>query len=175
MFRALRDASRLRMLTLPRRRRALRDRVAGIGGREADERSARTLHTVRVGEDQSGWSAACAQRALGSFTPPSTPVPQGRSTAATASTQHPWAAPRGKIPIEPAAPSLPTDRDFVPWRFSDAGRRSAWLDRRCRRPKTCTIPDSCTAANSTVIRSPRRRAQAASAEFRGRVFWQSRG
>jgi hypothetical protein len=29
-------------------------------------------------------------------------------------------------------------RDFVPWRFSDAGRRSAWLDRCCRRPKTCT-------------------------------------
>jgi hypothetical protein len=32
-----------------------------------------------------------------------------------------------------------TSRDFVPWRFSDAGYRSAWLDRRCRRPKTCTI------------------------------------
>ena len=29
-------------------------------------------------------------------------------------------------------------RRFVPWRFSDAGYRSAWLDRRCRRPKTCT-------------------------------------
>jgi hypothetical protein len=26
----------------------------------------------------------------------------------------------------------------VPWRFSDAGYRSAWLDRRRRRPKTCT-------------------------------------
>ena len=33
-----------------------------------------------------------------------------------------------------------TSRDFVPWRFSDAGYRSAWLDRRCRRPKTCTVP-----------------------------------
>jgi hypothetical protein len=29
----------------------------------------------------------------------------------------------------------------VPWRFSDAGYRSAWLDRRRRRPKTCTKPE----------------------------------
>ena len=28
----------------------------------------------------------------------------------------------------------------MPWRFSDAGCRSAWLDRRRRRPKTCTLP-----------------------------------
>src|SRR5438270_4706565 len=26
----------------------------------------------------------------------------------------------------------------VPWRFSAAGGRSAWLDHCCRRPKTCT-------------------------------------
>jgi len=26
----------------------------------------------------------------------------------------------------------------VPWRFSDAGRRSVGLGRRSRRPKTCT-------------------------------------
>src|SRR5882762_6488178 len=31
-----------------------------------------------------------------------------------------------------------TSRDFVPWRFSDAGRRSAWIASSCRRPKTCT-------------------------------------
>jgi pimeloyl-ACP methyl ester carboxylesterase len=31
------------------------------------------------------------------------------------------------------------ERDFVPWRFSAAGRRSAWLDRHHRRSKTCTI------------------------------------
>ena len=31
-------------------------------------------------------------------------------------------------------------RDFVPWRFSDAGRRNVWLGRRCRRPKNCTGP-----------------------------------
>jgi hypothetical protein len=48
-----------------------------------------------------------------------------------------------QIPItEPAArPTERTSRDFVPWRFSDAGYRSAWLDRRCRRPKTCTTAD----------------------------------
>jgi hypothetical protein len=34
-------------------------------------------------------------------------------------------------------PSVPS-RDFVPWRFSDAGHRSAQLDRRRRHPKTCT-------------------------------------
>jgi hypothetical protein len=29
----------------------------------------------------------------------------------------------------------PTSRDFVPWRFSDAGCQSVWSDRRCPRPK----------------------------------------
>jgi len=33
---------------------------------------------------------------------------------------------RGEIPIVAAPPTIP-HRDFVPWRFSDAGRRSAWL------------------------------------------------
>src|SRR5262245_51878347 len=48
--------------------------------------------------------------------------------------------------IELAAPPRTTSRrDFVPWRFSAAGRRSAWLDRHHRRPKTCTGTDSCTA------------------------------
>jgi hypothetical protein len=31
-----------------------------------------------------------------------------------------------------------TDRDFLPWRFSDAGRQSAWMVSACRRPKTWT-------------------------------------
>src|SRR6266850_55314 len=45
------------------------------------------------------------------------------------------------IPIALAA--LPgTSRDFVPWRFSDAGRRSAWIASSCRRPKTYTGPDA---------------------------------
>src|SRR6516165_6838315 len=29
-------------------------------------------------------------------------------------------------------------RDFVPWRFSDAGLRACGAVRHCRRPKTCT-------------------------------------
>src|SRR2546422_11426023 len=33
------------------------------------------------------------------------------------------------IPIAPAAPPPPTSRDFVPWRFSAAGRLTAWIDR----------------------------------------------
>src|SRR5260221_6906854 len=32
----------------------------------------------------------------------------------------------------------PTSRDFVPWRFSDAGRHSSWIASSCRHPKTCT-------------------------------------
>jgi hypothetical protein len=39
---------------------------------------------------------------------------------------------------EPAARQCPTHRDFVPWRFSDAGRLSAWIGSAFRRPKTCT-------------------------------------
>ena len=35
----------------------------------------------------------------------------------------------------------PTIRDFVPWRFSDAGGRSAWIIFAFRRPKTCTSPE----------------------------------
>jgi hypothetical protein len=55
-----------------------------------------------------------------------------------------------------------------------AGRRSAWLDRRCRQPKTCTGADSCTAANEArsctacIIQSPRRRGRAASAAAKAR-------
>ena len=50
-------------------------------------------------------------------------------------------APAHIIPIAPAAPPVPNSRDFVPWRFSDAGRRSAWIASSCRRPKTCTKAD----------------------------------
>src|SRR4029077_12956845 len=33
----------------------------------------------------------------------------------------------------------PTSRDFVPWRFSDAGRISAWRVTSCRRPRNLHI------------------------------------
>jgi hypothetical protein len=54
---------------------------------------------------------------------------------------------RGTLPVQisiaelAARPAEDTARDFVPWRFSDAGRRSVGLGRRCRRPKTCTESD----------------------------------
>jgi len=38
--------------------------------------------------------------------------------------------------IAPAAQPTPTSRDFVPWRFLDAGRQSAWMVSSSRRPKT---------------------------------------
>jgi hypothetical protein len=43
-----------------------------------------------------------------------------------------------QIPIaeHAARPTERTSRDFVPWRFSNAGLRSAWIARRGRRPKT---------------------------------------
>jgi hypothetical protein len=46
---------------------------------------------------------------------------------------------------------VPYSRDFVHWRFSDAGRRSAWIASSCRRPKTCTRADSCIAANDSLF------------------------
>src|ERR1700730_15573648 len=57
--------------------------------------------------------------------------------------------PRGHI--EPAAPPRATRRrDFVPWRFSDAGRRGGGADHLCRRPKTRTGPDlACKKCGST--------------------------
>jgi hypothetical protein len=53
---------------------------------------------------------------------------QSTSRRALARTRH----------VRAARPTERTSRDFVPWRFSDAGLRSAWIARRCRRPKTCT-------------------------------------
>jgi len=61
--------------------------------------------------------------------------------AATASIQPQQARTCGKIPIAPAAPPLHTSRDFVPWRFLDAGRNTAWIVSASRRPKTCTKGD----------------------------------
>jgi hypothetical protein len=49
--------------------------------------------------------------------------------------QSPQASPRGQIPIASAASPPPTSRDFVPWRFSDAGRHSPWMTSSCRRPR----------------------------------------
>ena len=59
------------------------------------------------------------------------------------------------IPIAPAAPPAITSRDFVPWRFSDAGHSAVWMVRHAGVRETCT--------GAEVIRSPRRRGRAASA------------
>src|SRR3981189_384823 len=53
--------------------------------------------------------------------------------------------PRLNLHKRPRHRRCPTSRDFVPWRFSDAGRRSAWIASSCRHPKTCTQTDSCIA------------------------------
>jgi hypothetical protein len=44
----------------------------------------------------------------------------------------------------------------VPWRFSDAGRWSVLLDRRYRRPKTCTGADisSCRGRDASCLAPP---------------------
>src|SRR6516162_10079878 len=46
-------------------------------------------------------------------------------------------------------------RDFVPWRFSDAGLRACGAARHCRRLKTCTLPDIAS-AHSMAKRSDSR-------------------
>ena len=67
-------------------------------------------------------------------------------------------APAHIIPIALAASQCPTSRDFVPWRFSDAGRRSAWIASSCRHPKTCTGAD-ITPPAPQLSAGPHRRAR----------------
>ena len=62
------------------------------------------------------------------FTTQFTPVPRGKIAYLAASFRHIDACARGEIAIVAAPPPFPT-RDFLPWRFSAAGRRSAWRDR----------------------------------------------
>jgi hypothetical protein len=61
---------------------------------------------------------------------------------------------RSKISIAPAALPLHTSRDFVPWHFLHAGRRSAWIASSCRHPKTCTKPEVGKLAEVTVRSMP---------------------
>src|SRR5450631_1662739 len=49
--------------------------------------------------------------------------------------------PRLNLHKRPRHRRCPTSCDFVPWRFSDAGRRSAWIASSCRHPKTCTLAE----------------------------------
>src|SRR6202171_748363 len=56
--------------------------------------------------------------------------------------------PRLNLHKRPRHRRCPTSRDFVPWRFSDAGRRSAWIASSWRHPKTCTEADIRHASQS---------------------------
>ena len=92
----------------------------------------------------------------------SQPKLYSKPTAPLVTAGHDPAQPSVQIPIgaRGAAVSLrhcrstTSRRDFVPWRFSHAGQRSVRSERRCRRPKTCTQADSCTAQcrNSAILR-----------------------
>ena len=44
--------------------------------------------------------------------------------------------PRLNLHKRPRPRQCPTSRDFVPWRFLDAGLHSVWKGSSCRRPKT---------------------------------------
>ena len=58
---------------------------------------------------------------------------------------------RGQIPIAArGTAACPTSRDFVPWRFSDAGRRSAWIDRHPGVRKPAQKPAMSNAAKQHV-------------------------
>src|SRR5712672_1096850 len=46
--------------------------------------------------------------------------------------------PRLNLHKRPRHRRCPTSRDFVPWRFLDAGYKSARIVSASRRPKTCT-------------------------------------
>jgi hypothetical protein len=88
-----------------------------------------------------------------------------------ASAQLPQHSRRRQIPIAPLHCRCPTPRDFVPWRFSDAGCPSVGMVSACRHPKTCTFADPCAAAKRIPIRSARRRSRAMPTGWLGRALW----
>jgi hypothetical protein len=52
-----------------------------------------------------------------------------------------------KSSSRPLLSRCPISRDFVPWRFLDAGQLSARLFRFCRHPKTSTIREVAVSSN----------------------------
>jgi hypothetical protein len=65
---------------------------------------------------------------------------------APSSTLTPWPNPHSAC----RTARVPPSRDFVPWRFSDAGARARQWFRAFRRPKTCTTPDSAVSRGVLV-------------------------
>ena len=72
------------------------------------------------------------------FFPPCLPNPRSKTIASRASLSSSARASRLNPHSRRHCRRTTRRRDFVPWRFSAAGRLSAWLDCDCRRPKTCT-------------------------------------
>jgi hypothetical protein len=105
------------------------------------------------------------QHATVASTPTRTVAVSGKATASTSAIQTPQASPRGQIPIEPAAPPAPTSRDFVPWRFSDAAGRSAWMASSCRRPRNLhKLRHSCPIGPCPLYPRYRKRSRVRSAK-----------
>jgi hypothetical protein len=100
------------------------------------------------------------QRSTDASTPACTIALSPKAIASNSALQSPQASPRGQIPIASAAPPPPTSRDFVPWRFSDAGRHSAWMASSCRRPRNLHISGLMHRTKRVLVRSPRRRKRA---------------
>jgi hypothetical protein len=101
-------------------------------------------------------------------------MPRGKIACLAASFRHIDACARGEAPIVAAPPPFPT-RDFLPWRFSAAGRRSAWRDRHPGSRKPVHEPplsaNGCTRARSlsdSLISHNSRSARSASASSKGR-------
>jgi hypothetical protein len=83
---------------------------------------------VNVAVRQNSKAQDCVTKTIRDpFTTQFTPMPRGKIAYLAASFRHIDACARGEIPIVAAPPPFPT-RDFLPWRFSAAGRRSAWRD-----------------------------------------------
>jgi hypothetical protein len=74
--------------------------------------------------------------------PSPTPIPRRKATGRRLDPTSSNLTPRPNPHRARGTDGAPTSRDFVPWRFSDAGRPSMWRLRHCRRPKTCTITGS---------------------------------
>jgi hypothetical protein len=78
-------------------------------------------------------SARCARQPV-----THTPIPPCKATGRWLDPTSSNLTPRPNLHRARGTDRAPTFRDFVPWRFSDAGRPSMWRLRHCRRPKTCT-------------------------------------
>jgi hypothetical protein len=96
----------------------------------------RLCRSARLARDRT--ANPVEQRAIRSFAPARTPKIRAKAIRSPASAQLPQHSRRRQIPIAPLHCRCLTPRDFVPWRFSDAGCPSVGMVPACRHPKTCT-------------------------------------